>query len=101
MGFSLAYRVYADVQWGVLAGGGSQDAVLTGIQELKAGLEGIQAVVAESRSQTRQASNIKETDLEQVTQSLQCCVVWAWGDPTLESLLGPRPRPDEETAAWW
>ena len=72
---------------------------MTGIQELKAVQQVIQAVVAERLSQTRQASKIKEAELEQVTTSLKCRVVWAEGDPTLESLLGPQP--EEDTAAWW
>ncbi len=72
---------------------------MAGIKELQVGQQAIQAVVAERVSQTRQASKITEAELEQVTMSLKCRVVWAEGDPTLESLLGHQP--DEDNAAWW
>ncbi len=110
---------------GTHAGASALDAVLIGIQELKEGYEcctqtiqalknsyeatyqdlkagqkSIQRVLAERFSQTRQASTITEEELEQVTKSLNCIVVWAYGDPFLEDLLG-HPEPDEDMPAWW
>ncbi|BDA45765.1 hypothetical protein COCOBI_07-5520 [Coccomyxa sp. Obi] len=74
------------------AGGVSQDDVVAAIQDLKAGQQLIQAAIAERFSQTRQASKIKLAELEQVTETIKCRVLWASGDPTLDELLGPPPE---------
>lgn len=89
----------------VLTGGGSQDAVLTGIEQLSLridtlseGQQFIQEVVGERLSLTRQASKIKEADLLSLMAAARCCVLWDVEDPTLESLLGPAP--EEGTPSW-
>lgn len=80
------------------AGASSLDAVMSGIEDLKADQQALYAILAERVSQTRQASKINEADLEQMMTSLKCLVTWAEGDPSPEDLLGPKP--EEDTAAW-
>jgi hypothetical protein len=74
------------------AGASSLDDVMRGLQDIK-------EMAAERFGQTRQASKIQEAELRQLKTLLKCRVVWADGDPTLQSLLGPEPA--ENSAAWW
>ena len=84
---------------GMLAGGPSQDAIMTGIEKLMRWQEAIQAVLAERLIQTRQASTIDEAELRVLMTAARCRAVWDADDPTLMSLLGPAP--EEGTASWW
>lgn len=95
---------------GVPAGARLQDAVEAGTQGMAAGLQELKEELSEGfkelkhamderNSRTRQASRINEADWHAAKRAASALVIWAEGDPTLESLLGPQSA--EGSAAWW